>query len=136
MLAPQVLVVSSHLSHSKPLAGALERMGVRTALAFSVEKASRMLKADEIPVVCCCAKLPDGDYEDILSVVQSRNLKTRLLVVSDAQESTEYVRGMQAGAFDFIPVPYQMAEVERILRNALELSEPARAAAASLSGRT
>jgi two-component system, NtrC family, nitrogen regulation response regulator GlnG len=136
MHAPQVLVVSCHLSHSKPLAVALERIGVRTALAFSAEKGSRMLTADEIPVVCCCAKLPDGDYRSILSVIRSKNLRTRLLVVSEAQECNEYLQAMQAGAFDFVPVPYQMKEVERILRNALELPEPAQAVAVSSSGQT
>jgi DNA-binding NtrC family response regulator len=43
---------------------------------------------------------------------------------------------MQLGTFDFLPLPHQMSEVERIVRNALEASEPVRAVAATSLGQT
>ncbi len=130
MVAPLVVVVSCHPHHCKPLVLALHRIGVRVALVFSAAEGSRMLTENEIPVVCSCAELPDGNYRSILGVIQSRHLKTRLLVMSEAQECAEYLEAMQAGVFDVLPVPYQMKEVERIIRNALGLSGRARAVAA------
>lgn len=133
MVAPEILVVSCHPQHCKPLVVALDQLGARVALVFSAEEASRVLTGSQIPVVCSCAELPDGNYRSVLNVIRSKNLKSRLLVISAAQDCAEYLQAMQAGTFDFLPVPYQMGEVERIIRNALEASERGRAVAATAS---
>ena len=128
-IPPEILVVSCHPQHCKPLVVALDKMGIRVSMVFSAEEAARALTASRIPVVCSCAELPDGNYRSVLKIIQSKNLKTRLLVMSAAQECAEYLHAMQAGTFDFLPVPYQMGEVERIVRKALEFAEPIRAVA-------
>lgn len=119
-LLPQVLVVSCHPQHCKPLLVALDKMNCRVALAFSVAEAKGILMSGSVPVACTCAELPDGNYRSILSVVQSHRLKTRVLVISETQECAEYLQAMHAGAFDLLPAPYQRSEVERIIRGALE----------------
>lgn len=136
MVPPEILVVSCHPEHCKPLVVALDKMGVRVALVFSAEEASRALTGSQIPVVCSCAELPDGNYRSVLNVIKTKDLKTRLLVMSAAQECAEYLQAMQLGTFDFLPLPHQMSEVERIVRNALEASEPVRAVAATSLGQT
>jgi DNA-binding NtrC family response regulator len=111
-------------------------MKMRVAVVFSAEEASKLLAGREIPVVCSCAELPDGNYRSILKVIKSNRLKSRLLVIGEAKDCGEYLKAMEIGAFDFLPVPYQSGEVERIVRSALEISDPASPAAVLLPRRT
>ncbi len=120
---PEVLVVSCHPEHCKPLIVSLARMNLRVAAVFSARDAMQVLGGVEVPVVCCCAELPDGNYRTLLQEIAARKLKTRLVVVTAAEECAEYLEGMQLGAFDFLPAPYQKGEIERIVGNALRPSE-------------
>ena len=42
-IPPEILVVSCHPQHCKPLVVALDKMGIRVSMVFSAEEAARAL---------------------------------------------------------------------------------------------
>jgi DNA-binding NtrC family response regulator len=122
MYGTEVLVVSAHPQHCKPLVLALNKLNLKTAVAFSAEEALESLSASDIPVVCTCAELRDGDYRLLLDAIRSKGWKSRLLVITQKDECPEYLDAMEHGVFDFLPAPFQQTEIERIVRNALAAS--------------
>lgn len=124
MLGLEVLVVSTHPQHCKPLVLALNKLNLKVAVAFSAAEALESLNTSEIPVICTCAELRDGDYRLLLEGIRTRGLKSRLLVITPKDDSQDYLDAMEHGVFDFLPVPFQQSEIERIVRNALSRAEP------------
>jgi DNA-binding NtrC family response regulator len=121
----QVLVVSAHPQHCKPLVLALNRLSVKTAVTFSLSEALKTLGQCDVPVVCACAELVDGDYRKLVDAIHSRGLRSRIVVIAHQDDCPEYLSAMEHGVFDFLPVPLQQGEIERIVGNALRAADPA-----------
>ncbi len=124
MYGTEVLVVSAHPQHCKPLVLALNKLNLKIAVAFSAAEALESLADSEIPVVCTCAELRDGDYRILLDAIRTQGLRSRLLVITQKDECPEYLSAMEHGVFDFLAYPFQQAEIERIVRNALATPAP------------
>ncbi len=121
-IGTQVLVVSAHPQLCRSLILALDKANFTTAVAFSVDEAMDVLSQSEIPVICTCAELRDGDYRMLLDAVGSRGLKSRVVLMAEQEET--YLAAMECGAFDFLQVPFLQKEVERIVCNALAAGDP------------
>lgn len=124
LLGTQVLVVSTHPQHCKPLVLALDKLNVKTAVAFSAAQAIEILTTSDIPVVCTCAELPDGDYRLLLKAIRRGGGKSRLLVMTPKDDCPDYLDAMRRGVYDFLLFPFQSSEVERIIGNALHAVRP------------
>ncbi len=113
--AQEVLVISSRAQCCKPLVLALDQMGLKVSLAFTVEEASLAL-SHQIPVACCHADL----FPEVLQVIHERGLDTRLLLISATGDCNSYLEAMEHGAFDCLSVPIDAHETQRIVQNALQ----------------
>ena len=67
-------------------------------------------RADEswrrrVSLVVCDDRLVDGKYEDILSETAPSPLKTPVVVVSPTGDWPDYLKAINAGAFDYLAYP-------------------------------
>ena len=127
----QVLVIASQTRQCKRVVLALDQLGFKVRLAFTLAEAQATLESEHFPVVCSSTELIDGTYRDVLEILLSRSLATRLLVISPRDDNSEYLEAMELGAFDLLPCDCAPSEVERILRNAMACTGPLQHAASA-----
>ncbi|MBN2713992.1 MAG: STAS domain-containing protein [Planctomycetes bacterium] len=77
----------------------------------SLNEFERVLSRVEAIGVMCFYNFEGGDVMDALKVIEKSGKKTKLVVVTDFSKSKEAAGAMSAGAFDFLPSPFDPTEV-------------------------
>ena len=116
---PQVLVACSDPDRQRTLLSVLSQCGLEPVTSSTVGEARAILARQPIALVFCAAELPDGTFRDLLRAPEAAAAKVPVVVASRVHNTGEYLEAMRLGAFDFIACPYQRAEVERIVTQAL-----------------
>jgi len=116
---PTVLVASSDEKVLQKLAEIVVQCGLATFLAFSVYESKRILNRREVCLVVCDDRLIDGKYDDILSETVQFVLKTPVIVVSPTGDWPDYLKALNAGAFDYLAYPPIPGDLPQSIYNAL-----------------
>lgn len=69
--------------------------------APDLKTAAKILTEEEIEVVVCDVKLPDGSGLDLTRAIKSSNPKVEILLLTAHAEIQDAVEGMRSGAFDY-----------------------------------
>ena len=67
--------------------------------------------------------LPDGDGRDLCVRLRKHGVKVPIIILTGSDEETDVVRGLDAGANDYIAKPFRMAELLARLRAQLRIFE-------------
>jgi DNA-binding response OmpR family regulator len=67
--------------------------------------------------------LPDGDGRDLCSRLRRSGVKMPIIMLTGSDEEMDVVRGLDAGANDYIAKPFRMAELLARLRAQLRIFE-------------
>lgn len=67
--------------------------------------------------------LPDGDGRDLCVRLRRHGVKVPIIILTGSDEETDVVRGLDAGANDYIAKPFRMAELLARLRAQLRIFE-------------
>jgi DNA-binding NtrC family response regulator len=82
--------------------------------AASCREAFRLLSRDRFSVVICQDVLPDGSWQDLLSVIAPMLDPPSLIVLSNAADEHLWTDALNLGAFEMMVTPLQKSEVLRI----------------------
>jgi DNA-binding NtrC family response regulator len=115
----EVLVVSSDDEVRRNLAGIVGLCGLEPVLCVTVADSRAVLTRYPICVVVCEDQLADGNYRDLVEAVKRTTLDAPVIVVSHLADWNEYLNAVRAGAFDYIGLPPRRAEIEWVVKNAL-----------------
>jgi len=74
-------------------------------------------------VIILDIKLPGMDGMEVLERIRSINHRVEIVMLSGYGETKQIVRAMKLGASDFISKPFDVEEVEIVIRSVLEKSE-------------
>ena len=121
----RVLLVEDHPELCEMVASHLVRRGYTVDRAGSIEEARIALAVMSYDGLVLDLGLPDGDGMAILKEARARNglgLPTLLVTARDAVE--DRVRGLDAGADDYIVKPFNVVEFEARLRAVLRRPGP------------
>ncbi|MCC7258592.1 MAG: sigma-54-dependent Fis family transcriptional regulator [Gammaproteobacteria bacterium] len=129
MARPLALVVDDEPDIRELLALTLQRMDVETRTAADVSSAKAQLRSREFQLCLTDMRLPDGDGLDLVAWMQAQGLRTPVAVITAHGNVETAVRALKSGAFDFISKPLDLANLRKLVGNALRLSEPAAAPA-------
>lgn len=90
-------------------------------------EAIRFLEETMVPVVVSEEKLPDGNWHDLCESLRALPSPPLLIVTAESSDATLWATVLNLGGYDFLPKPFNRAEVIRILSLAwLEWRERAR----------
>ncbi|MGA7626631.1 MAG: hypothetical protein WCA91_23945 [Candidatus Acidiferrales bacterium] len=117
--SPAALVASSDENVLQGVAEIVLQCGLATFLAFTVEESRRILEKQTVSLVVCDDRLVDGKYEDILSETAPSPLKTPVVVVSPTGDWPDYLKAINAGAFDYLAYPPIPGDLPRAIHDAL-----------------
>jgi PAS domain S-box-containing protein len=110
---PRVLIVDDSLTVRMDISEALQAAGFDTVLCADLGSARAALAREGSALVVLDIVLPDGDGLDLLKELKSAPDTTRVpvLLLSTEAEVNDRVRGMGAGADEYIGKPYDIRQV-------------------------
>jgi len=129
MTAAEILVVDDDETIRIGLKRLLESRGYQVALAPTAEYALEILKGRSFDLVLTDLQMPGIDGLELLRQIKSRSEQTPVVMIT-AHAVAEYViQALRSGASDFVPKPYQPAELLLIVAREAARGQSARQAA-------
>jgi two-component system response regulator PilR (NtrC family) len=127
MSRPLALVVDDEPDIRELLTITLQRMDIDTRSCGDVASAKAQLRGADFQLCLTDMRLPDGDGLDLVAWMQASGLRTPVAVITAHGNVETAVRALKSGAFDFISKPLDLANLRKLVANALKLSsvEPA-----------
>src|SRR5271156_660129 len=88
------------------------------------EAESKLAKADSrFDAILLDVSLPDGDGRDFCKKLRKQGMKTPIIMLTGSAEENDIVRGLDAGANDYISKPFRLNELLARLRAQLRSFE-------------
>jgi two-component system, NtrC family, response regulator len=116
MTAPwDVLVLSQQAESRRALCTMLQRQGISTLSAATLQECREAISQGKIGLVFSDRNLPDGTYQDLLEATRMLPRKVRVVITSEQADWDDYLEAIRLGAFDVIPAPCRRADVEWML---------------------
>ena len=121
-----ILIVDDETALRETLAEQLSVDGeFVVAEAATVAEAERLLTAKDAryDAVILDVGLPDGDGRDLCQRMRRMGLKMPIIILTGSDDDTDVVRGLEAGANDYIAKPFRLAVLLARLRRQLSSFE-------------
>jgi len=118
---PQILVVDDELSMREVLELMLIREGYRVTCAENGRTAIGLLEKDQFDLMLCDIKLGDISGLDVLQASKKCNADTVVILISAYASTETAVEAMNAGAYDYVPKPFDKDELMQTVAKALDL---------------
>ncbi|NOH14719.1 MAG: response regulator [Chloroflexi bacterium] len=117
-----VLLVDDDLETLELVGTMLERSGYRILAARSGLKALQMARLEHPDLILLDIMMPGMDGYEVLEILKADQTTNDIPVVifSARGQVDDQLKGMEAGAVDYIPKPAQTGELVMILENALQ----------------
>ncbi|MBH0207657.1 MAG: sigma-54-dependent Fis family transcriptional regulator [Nitrospira sp.] len=116
----KILVVDDEQSLREVLSIMLKRAGYAVTSATGGEEAVELLQKEIYDLVITDLRMPKVDGMEVLSAVKSVSPETVVLIITAFASADSAVEAMKQGAYDYLTKPFQVDEVQLIIRNALE----------------
>jgi two-component system response regulator PilR (NtrC family) len=116
----KVLVVDDEQSLRDVLSIMLKRAGYAVTSAMDGEEAIELLNREIFDLVITDLRMPKIDGMEVLKAVRSVSPETVVLIITAFATADSAVEAMKQGAYDYLTKPFQVDEVQLIIRNALE----------------
>lgn len=124
MSTNHVLIVEDDPAIAKSLALSLGVQGYAVTTSHSCAEGLRMAQANRFDCILLDVNLPDGDGFGFCAEIRKRDSQIPVLMLTANVAEESAVRGMEAGADDYIRKPYGIAELSARLRRVLEKARP------------
>ncbi len=127
MPKPLALIVDDEPDIRELLAITLQRMDIDTRACGDIGAAKAQLRGRDFQLCLTDMRLPDGDGLDLVAWIQAQGLRTPVAVITAHGNVETAVRALKSGAFDFISKPLDLANLRKLVANALRLTTRDRA---------
>lgn len=116
-----ILVVDDELSMREVLEYMLSREGYQVSCAGSGRDAIAVIQKENFDLVLCDIRLGDLTGLDVLKAAKAKNQNTVVIMISAYASTENAVEAMNHGAFDYVPKPFDNAELKDTIARALEI---------------
>jgi DNA-binding response OmpR family regulator len=106
-----VLVVDDDVKLTDSLRRALTEAGMAAVVCGSHREAMTLLEASTFDLILLDRDLPDGDGIDLCRGLRASGNMTPILVLTARNTVADRVRGLNAGADDYLAKPFDLAEL-------------------------
>jgi two-component system response regulator MprA len=124
MAVAKVLVVDDDRAIRESLARALELEGYDVSLAPDGAAALAAIRADRPDVAVVDLMMPNIDGLTVCRVLRAERDRLPILMLTARTETADRVAGLDAGADDYLPKPFELAELLARLRALVRRSRP------------
>jgi len=130
----RVLVVDDDGAIRTVVREALRRAGYNVETAASVAEQRQLFSSFDPQVLVTDVVLPDGNGLDIIPEILAKNPNLPVIVLSAQNTFATALRATEQGAFDYLPKPFDLAELTRAVADALATRSAPGAAAGQEQG--
>ncbi len=116
-----ILVVDDEQSMREVLEFMLLKVGYRVTCAENGKRAIALIAKKDFDLMLCDIRLGDLTGLDVLRAAKKKNPQTVVIMISAFATAETAVDAMNDGAFDFVPKPFDIAELRQTIARALEL---------------
>ncbi|MCS6897322.1 MAG: sigma-54 dependent transcriptional regulator, partial [Nitrospira sp.] len=116
----KILVVDDEESLRDVLSIMLKRTGYAVTSVGDGGEAVELLNKEIFDLVITDLRMPTIDGLEVLKAAKSASPETVVLVITAFASAESAVEAMKQGAYDYLTKPFQIDEVQLIIRNALE----------------
>jgi two-component system, OmpR family, copper resistance phosphate regulon response regulator CusR len=120
----QILVVEDEPKMAKALREGLEADGYAVRIAHTGEEGFYLVQAQTFDLVVLDVMLPRHDGFEILSTLRTRGIKTPVLMLTSKDAVEDRVRGLDAGADDYLVKPFAFPELLARIRVLFRRGKP------------
>jgi len=128
----RVLVIDDDAELCRLVTRFLVREGFETSWAANGASGVERACAEPYSLIMLDVMLPDTDGFDVLRRIRQRS-RTPVLMLTARGDTLDRIRGLEMGADDYLPKPFEPAELAARIRAILRRSAPHRAAAAAIA---
>jgi len=118
---PRILVIDDELSMLELLEIILTKEGYHITCADSGEKAISLLKKTSYDLLLCDIKLGDINGIEVLKLAKEKNPESVVIMISAYSSAENAVEAMNQGAYDYVPKPFDNAELKQTIKSALDM---------------
>jgi two-component system response regulator TctD len=119
----RILLVEDHLELSHWLAKALRDARLTVETAHNGADADALLHTQEYALVILDLTLPKMDGLEVLKRMRARGSKAPVLILTARGGLNDRVQGLNLGADDYLPKPFELAELEARVKALLRRSK-------------
>jgi DNA-binding response OmpR family regulator len=112
----RVLVVEDHPRLATAVADGLRREGLAVDLVFDGEDALARVRVNRYDVVVLDRDLPGTHGDDVCRAIVADRCESRVLMLTAASTIRDRVEGLGLGADDYLPKPFDFAELVARIR--------------------
>ena len=123
---PHILVVDDELSMRELLEIMLGREGYLVSCAENGNMAISMLDKTNFDLMLCDLRLGDISGLEVLRASKKKDQNVVVIMISAYATAETAVEAMNAGAFDYVPKPFDKEELKQTIASALNLKTIAR----------
>ncbi len=116
----KILVVDDDKGLADDMVEYLSIYGYQAAAAYGGREALTMFEQGDFQLVITDLKMPEMDGMELLDAVKELDGRVMVMVITGYGTIESAVAAIKKGAYDFIPKPFQMDELEVIVSRALE----------------
>jgi two-component system, OmpR family, copper resistance phosphate regulon response regulator CusR len=128
----RILVVEDERKVGRALQQGLEAESYSVALAATGEEGFFLASSEVFDLMVLDVMLPGRSGLDVLSAMRAKGAKIPVLLLTAKDAVEDKVRGLDAGADDYLVKPFAFAELSARIRALLRRGQPVTAAALSL----
>lgn len=121
MTTERVLIVDDDESVRWVLKKSLEKEGLGTALASDASEALALVRAGDIAVALVDIRMPGMSGYELLERIKSEDIDTAVIIMTAQATMQNAIEAMRRGAYDYITKPFDLDEVNIIVKKAMEV---------------
>ena len=117
----KVLIVDDDESVRWVLKKSLEKEGIETALAKNAQEALDRIKEGDIAIALMDIRMPGMSGFEALEKIQAENSGVSVIIMTAQATMQNAIEAMRRGAFDYITKPFDLDEVNILVRKAIDV---------------
>jgi len=121
----RVLVVEDHAKLALAIAAVLRREGMAADIAFDGNDALAKAAVSRYDVIVLDRDLPGRHGDDVCQALVAEGTESRLLMLTASATIDDRIEGLGLGADDYLPKPFNIAELIARIRALARRSRPA-----------
>ena len=115
-----ILVVDDDKNLADDLVMYLSKFGYRATPAYGGREGLDKFEQGDFQLVITDLKMPDMDGMELMEAVKALDSRVTVMVITGYGTIESAVEALKRGAYDFIPKPFKLEELELIVNRALE----------------
>ncbi len=121
MITERVLIVDDDESVRWVLKKSLEKEGIETALAKNAAEALERIKEGDIAIALMDIRMPGMSGFEALETIRSGDSGISVIIMTAQATMQNAIEAMRRGAFDYITKPFDLDEVNILVRKAIDV---------------